>query len=451
MTGAPSQDPVRRTGAPPGIPSRSWRIAEGIVLLALFAGTMVAGTISWFSASVNLQRLQRITDLLEMDPFLMWRQRPDLDTTFEATRVWTDAEGMRLATPPGDPARDRPRGSPEIAVFGASPTFGYGVEGDESWPAQLEARLRPELPGVRVRNAGQIGFSTWQGLRLMEQVIDEWRPDLVVIDYVVNDVEQIRFFFPNGLEDTDTQLPSEFRMRVSNALRFFPPTGILLKAHARLMAWLAGEPSPRWVYEMAAIRVPMDAYEMKLRAMVSMCRERGIRVVFAERAFLLPTVVAGRPADQDVLLGRVEAALEAGETWIALGLIDRALARHPTGPHGHYLRGRILEEMGDEDAARDEYREATASILMRCARTARQYNGILEDVARELKVPVIDPTARMGGDKANMSLYVHGDYIHPNAAGHRIMAECGAGVVLRTLRDGDGPLIEKCEDVAVSP
>jgi len=224
------------------------------MVAAALLGVLFAAWRAWTKAPVDLQRLQRITRLLAMDPDLMWRQRPDLDTTFEGTQVWTDGERMRLATPPGDPARDRPRGRPEIVVFGASPTFGYGVEGRDAWPSVLEDRLREPLPGVRVRNAGQIGFSSWQGRRLVDQVIDDWAPDLVVIDYVVNDVERIRFFFPDGQEDGVSGPPSALLARVANAVRFFPPTGLLLEAVARLAVYLAPPMDPRRVVELGHVR-----------------------------------------------------------------------------------------------------------------------------------------------------------------------------------------------------
>ncbi len=419
-------------------------------VLLVVAG--IAGVVwrAWISAPYDLQRLQRVAALLEWHPDLMWRVRPDLDTTFEGTDVWTDRQGMRITRPADAMAPDPSRGMPEIAAFGGSPTFGYGVQADQAWPAVLQSLLRERLPAARVRNAGQIGYTSWQGRRLVAEVIDDWKPDLVLIDFVVNDVERLRFFFPDGREDGEASLPSAARVRVGNALRFFPPTAALLEATVRLGYWAKGKPDPRWIYELASVRTPIARYGENLRAMVSMCRQRRIPVAFVVRAFQLPFEIPDPPEGLGLRIDEAQAALDAGD---AAGARDKALQARDLdrgiGSRPHYLLGRALEALGDEEAARESYSRAVAAIIVDCIRDARLFNESARKLAGEMDVPIADLTPWMGDGKADMRYYLPGDYIHPNPAGQRLTARSVANVVLRLLGDGDGGLFEEGEDPVV--
>ena len=56
--------------------------------------------------------------------------------------------------------------TPLILAFGDSLIAGYGLAASESFPAQLEAALRPRHPAARVINAGVSGNTTADALRL---------------------------------------------------------------------------------------------------------------------------------------------------------------------------------------------------------------------------------------------------------------------------------------------
>lgn len=86
-------------------------------------------------------------------------------------------------------SRERAPGSLRIACVGDSHTFGQGVADDETWPAQLEARLRQRMPGRRVEvvNCGVSGYDTRQELAWIRHRLPELQPDLVLLQYFVND------------------------------------------------------------------------------------------------------------------------------------------------------------------------------------------------------------------------------------------------------------------------
>lgn len=101
----------------------------------------------------------------------------------------TDAAGRRAA-----PASDDDGGGPRIVALGDSYTFGWGVEDGETYPVQLQQRLRTEFdhPDAVVINAGFPGFNTMQEASYLASSWDELRPDAVVLGFVMNDAEHPR-------------------------------------------------------------------------------------------------------------------------------------------------------------------------------------------------------------------------------------------------------------------
>lgn len=78
---------------------------------------------------------------------------------------------------------------PVIVAFGDSITYGSGVKPEESYPAQLQARLRERWgePGLTVVNAGLGGNTATQGLARLEQDVLKHKPVAVLIGFGMND------------------------------------------------------------------------------------------------------------------------------------------------------------------------------------------------------------------------------------------------------------------------
>ena len=130
-------------------------------------------------ASEVLLRVAGVPDpgLYEGDPAWLWFLRPDLDRDVDGPtgrfHVRTNADGLRGVGPPESGAW--------TLVLGCSTTFGWGVEGQEAWPAQLSDRL-----GEVVVNGGVPGWSTVQAVRGAGRWLDAG-PDRVVLAYGVRD------------------------------------------------------------------------------------------------------------------------------------------------------------------------------------------------------------------------------------------------------------------------
>ena len=73
-----------------------------------------------------------------------------------------------------------------VVAFGDSLTAGLGVMPDESYPAQLQARLRADGYAYRVVNAGASGDTTAGGLRRVDWALKN-KPDVVIVALGAND------------------------------------------------------------------------------------------------------------------------------------------------------------------------------------------------------------------------------------------------------------------------
>ena len=138
----------------------------------------------------------QITEAFEHNtPF--WVTDPDLvrkpfphkeeNTLF---RVSSNMDGLRS----GPVARQKPEDALRIMALGCSTTFGWGVGDDETYPARLGQLIAAEYGGsVEVLNAGQPGYTSFQGLWLWENTLKEYRPDIVLIGYVVQDARKAAY------------------------------------------------------------------------------------------------------------------------------------------------------------------------------------------------------------------------------------------------------------------
>ena len=143
--------------------------------------------------------LARYYDLYEWDRFLFYRLRPHANVelldpfappaALERSRwsVHTNAQGWRG----GEFSLAKPAGVVRVAALGDSSTFGWGVEEFESYPARLAPALATRLgvapDRVEVLNLGVPGYSSFQGRVLLERRALALAPDLVVWSYLSND------------------------------------------------------------------------------------------------------------------------------------------------------------------------------------------------------------------------------------------------------------------------
>ena len=100
-------------------------------------------------------------------------------------------------------AHPRPPGSTRAIVLGDSIAFGYGVEEAQAFPRALEALAASRAPRARLEvvNLGVGGYNAWNQARLLEDVGLGLEPDLVLVQFCINDLND-----PSAHFDAQTRL-----------------------------------------------------------------------------------------------------------------------------------------------------------------------------------------------------------------------------------------------------
>ena len=112
----------------------------------------------------------------------------------------TNAQGLRMDTDL-DPGRRADQG--RVVLVGDSFTFGYGVEQNETFAAELQRQLDRSGPATEVINAGfASGFTLDTEYLFVREVASKWKPDQVVVgiclDNDLSDLDQTLWQVEDG-------------------------------------------------------------------------------------------------------------------------------------------------------------------------------------------------------------------------------------------------------------
>ena len=89
--------------------------------------------------------------------------------------------------------------SPTILILGDSLSAGYGIDVDQSWATLLQQRLEDQGYEHRVVNASISGETTEGGATQIENAIDEFSPELIILALGGND--GLRGFPPSRIQE----------------------------------------------------------------------------------------------------------------------------------------------------------------------------------------------------------------------------------------------------------
>lgn len=162
------------------------------LLITLFLLGVIEVCSSFF---INDSRYNQIYSVLEASPNYMWRVRGGIHRDFFGANLSTNHSGFRV---PENVNRDCHK---KIGIFGASPSFGWGVPEVETYISRLNQIF--ENQGVCFINYSVIGFSSSQGVRLFKEVLEQEKLDSVIVSYLVNDIDFNRFYFSGPQTDRE--------------------------------------------------------------------------------------------------------------------------------------------------------------------------------------------------------------------------------------------------------
>jgi lysophospholipase L1-like esterase len=216
------------------------------------------------------------------DPELFWRLRPD--TSLEVVnqvyktrtrpvtwRIEINAEGQR-----GAPLPRAEAASPLIVALGDSCTFGFRAGEDDTYPALLQASLREHgMARAAVLNYGVPGYTSFQGRRLLDQLLARHRPDYVILAFGANDLER-----DVASDAAKAERISPLRLRVYTALNHL--------AIARLLRRREGEQRRDPDRPAQTTRVSPAEFRENLLAMIRAARGAGARVILLDLVLIGP-------------------------------------------------------------------------------------------------------------------------------------------------------------------
>jgi len=360
-----------------------------VILLEIFFVLMIP--------SRHLTILSQIQEILKEDQDLFWRQEAGLDSVFQGKFLKTNSLGLRNREirEQKDPQTVR------IVCLGASPTFGWGVESTDNYPYKVEKKLNKAEQKFEVINAGQIGYSTFQGIAFFKKYLLSYQPDIVTVSYILNDIDRYRFYRNEGLTDKELS-PGNF---LGVTLRNFflrRRLSFLFKRTVLSVASLSDRfmmKSLKRQYNLAKVRVPLSEYELNLEKMVYICSTKKIKLIFMKMPVNLSLPKLN---DQELEY------LKDNEN---LSLY-------------YYNQGCDYEKKEDYRAARQAFEKARNCIAFDCQRESFFYQKIMGDVARRNKLPLIDVALAFTVQRGD-GRFFNGpsDPIHPSPKGHTLIAE----------------------------
>jgi len=392
-----------------------WSLLAALFSLVFWAGLFEAGARLWLSRRGD--PLDRASAVLQADSALGWRQKSRFEGDFLGLPLRTNETGFRT-----HPASKMEQAQRRILVLGPSSTFGWGVLQEEAYPAVLEDLIgatRTEVP-TTVFNAGQIGYSSWQGLKLFRSELNRLKPDVIVIAYGVNDVDLHRFFF-------DSSAPDKVELAVPKSTPSIRAGNLLARlAFLRMSTRWAGRTIHGFsCAEPAApsLRVALSDLEKNLEELSRAGLRSGAQVILLTTPWELPALPEPRPG----ALLAARRFLESGKEHLAANDAERAAADFRASldadPHQDetgYLLSAAYARMGECARSRAVFQDARTAGPRRITRDIHKVNAAVKRVARRMALPVSDAASYLQALNAETRAFV--DPIHPSAAGHRAIA-----------------------------
>lgn len=342
--------------------------------------------------------LDRAMPLLEPDQFFGWRQRSNLSADFFGAPVWTDSNGFRVKSD-----GQETNWQSDVLIFGPSSAFGWGVSAESTYSYRLIEILRNQFGNQWTSaNVSEIGYSTWQGNRLVNAILPRFtRSKVVVLGYGINDLDHFRFF--NQINLSDQQALANTRTGSGLSGLGSLATGIPFFSMA-IRALETLEFNFSCGYSKAPVRrVSDDEILANYSSMIDSIRNLGKEAVLLDTAFFL-----GGGSDLPLVQ---EKANESERLYAASAEANK---------------------QGDCSNARSLFKKARALEQYRIARDVFQLNESLAELAEAKKLSFIKVSKLLiAGDESNLNFI---DPVHPSALGHSKIAESLAPVIVATAK-----------------
>lgn len=321
--------------------------------------------------------------LMRPDAELFWALRPNLDIRRNRKRIRTNSLGLRSSK-----IETKRPGEIRILSLGESTAFGQGVSNDQTYANFLEDHLNTVARDAgrgshfRVINAGVPAYSSFQSLKYLELRGIDLQPDVVLLYHEVNDYLPSTIRGSDGSElsfgRTDAQL---YESRTNAARRVLMGNSALLRFLDLRLARYRIDRFQEANVEAFEHGIGLPAFELLPRILA-----------VAEDGYATTTEIRERALPQRVSEDERAEILEAFQRFCAERGI-RLVAIHPS------------------------YNESS------------RHRCLLTEIYDRQGVPTLEAYDVLHPPGVEQAKYFI-DSFHPNAAGHRRLAEALAPIVL---------------------
>lgn len=387
-----------------------------------------------FSAGIFFREeseLEKITSILNRDPVIFWRQRPNLDVLFQGVKVHTDAWGLRNLKL----SLKKNINTLRIVCLGPSSTFGWGIENNSTYAyllKELIESVRIDSWDVEVINAGVIGYSSYQGKVLFKDNILQLDPDIIIVAYLINDIDKHRFYCSNGKADKDLREDSKILVWLENILERSKLYRLLKRISLFGRDENFGYGGNKGGIYFENRRVSEDDYSANLNEIINMAEARGIKVVFLNTPIGINYSTRKYidkqredKANESIDLALASGSLERYDS--AIKELKKALEYNPYSAKAFFYLGIYHFKKKDTSIAKVYFQKAKEMELLECVRLSKVYNDIMSQVARERGIPLVNAVSAFDqfSKKTGLSLFINPehDFVHPNIEGHRIISQ----------------------------
>lgn len=347
----------------------------------------------------KLSILDSVLQITKEDRELFWRQRPHLNTMFQGVNIVTNDFGFRNKKVDVNKNKQTYR----IICLGASPTFGWGVDFKDTYPFILEQKIKKSIASVNIEviNAGQIGYTSHQGIILLEKVLLNFSPDLITVSYGLNDIDRYRFYSNTGVSDKELAMGNRLAIGINNAVSKIRTYLFIKNVISELIyknKKLASSVFKKQ-FNVAKIRVSEQDYRENLKRIINITRVNNIKLVFIKMPINL-SLPHLTDAENNILKN------------------GRNLSNY------YYDLADKYEKKLDYQNASLFFKKAKDYQVIECVRDGVNYQKIMDEVSREYDIPLVDAVKIFSLEGKNRSLFnIPHDPIHPNSEGHKIIAE----------------------------
>jgi lysophospholipase L1-like esterase len=145
----------------------------------------------------NLEMWKYARDIktVSPDPLIGHQHRPNREAKLMGVDVRTNSKGLRDR----EFSYERTPGTLRIIALGDSFTEGWGVPYEDTFPKRIEKMYADHGVKAEVINTGVGNYNTIQEVEYFLTELYKYQPDVVVLNYFVNDAEPVPHDSPPGL------------------------------------------------------------------------------------------------------------------------------------------------------------------------------------------------------------------------------------------------------------